>query len=573
MSAGESVRGAMAVLVLAAGLGLGQTVADPAETVTVPAAPDGTGGAFTYTRVMREQTAGYTRYDLAFPSPVVSAFPPNNTVPGELYLPVGLTSEAAAPAVVCLHILNGNYELERLICRKLAQRGVVALFFKLPYYGERGGEAGRQHLAAGVDAFIEGLEQGFADAGRALDLLQALPGVNPGHLGITGISLGAIEAAIVCGRDERLAKAYLTLGGGGLGDIVRQARETRRMRAVIERFPPIDQARAWAYLDRIDPVNAAPALRRLAAAGHLRLVCADQDQVIPPAAGRRLAEAAGFIEGVTWLKGYDHYSALARFPQILDDLTAFFGADVPATWTPPPDEDGAPTPMVLLGRFLQGIAAFAGGGAPLEVGSHLVGAEIEFVRKGRQETARVDFARGPAGRFRLTGEIPQVGAFGMGQGEAPWLQGANQTVFRGEKDPAAGAVFSTFISPNPRMRYQVAVGALTAAALAPEALAGYFTLTEKPVDGGRRTLLLNVARKKTSGSIEMTFAPDGTPVAAAWDIGETTGTATFNYWRLDALMDAAAYEAPPAGTYKIVRQEDLLRMFAAAAEYLLEMVE
>jgi hypothetical protein len=572
MSAGESVSGMMVMVMLSVGMGFAQTVSNRAETVGVAAGQDGAGASFSYTRVVRERTAGYDRYDVAFPSPVTSAYPPNNTVPGELYLPVGLGADAGAPAVVCLHILNGNYELERLICRTLAQRGVVALFFKLPYYDERGGEAGRRHMAESVDAFIEGFEQGFADARRALDLLQALPGVNPGRLGITGISLGAIEAAIVSGRDDRVAKAYLTLGGGGLVDIVRQARETRRMRDIIARFPSTEQARAWAYLDRIDPVNAAPALRRLAAAGRLRLVCADQDQVISPAAGRRLAEAAGFTEGVTWLKGYDHYSALARFPQILDELTAFFGADVPATWTPPSAEDGAPTPMRLLGSFLQGIAAFAGGGAPLEVGSHLVGAEIEFIRNGRKEKARVDFARGPAGRFRLTGDIPQVGSFGMGQGDVPWLQGANETVFCGEEEPEVGAVLSTFISPNQRMRYQVAVGALTAAALAPEALAGYFTLTEKPVVGGRRTLLLNMARK-TSGSLEMTFAPDGTPVAVAWDIGGTTGTATFNYWRLDTVMDAAAYEAPPAGTRHIVRQEDLLRMFAAAAEYLLEMTE
>lgn len=572
MQTGELLRCTLAAILLAAGLAAGQVSSNIAETIIVPGDPCRPGESFTYQRTLREKTALQTRFDVQFPSPVASAFDPNNTVPGELYLPTGLATNRTSPAVVCLHIMNGNFELERLICRKLAQQGVVALFFKLPYYGERGGEAGRQRLATSVDMFIEGLEQGFADAGRAFDLLQAMPEVDPAHLGITGISLGAIEAAIVSGRDSRVNKACLMLGGGDLVRIIREARETRRMRTVIETFPPADQQRAWDYLKRIDPVNSGPSLRRMAEAGNLRMVCADEDQVIPPAAGRRLAEAAGFADGITWLEGLDHYSALARLPQILDDLTAFFATDVPADWTPPVSGDAVRTPMDLLGLFLRGVTAFGGGGADPS-GAHLVGADIEFMRNGSKETARFDFARGPAGRFRLTAHLPQMGKFGMGQDVAPWLLGANETIFSGEAEGREGQSFSQFVSPDQRMRYQVALGALTAASMAPAVLSDYCTLVEKPTAGKRRTIQLRVNPRKAAGVLEMVFAHDDTPVAASWDIGGTTGKATFRYWQIDAVMDAAAFEAPTTTQRKVVRQEDLLRMFAAVAEYLLEMTE
>jgi len=90
---------------------------------------------------------------------------------------------------------------------------VIALFFKQPYYGERGGKVGKAMLATGSAIFMGGLEQGLQDARRAVDILAALPEVDASHIGITGISMGAIQSATVCGMEPRIHKAFLTLGG------------------------------------------------------------------------------------------------------------------------------------------------------------------------------------------------------------------------------------------------------------------------------------------------------------------------------------------------------------------------
>ena len=68
------------------------------------------------------------------PSPVASPDPENNTVHAEYFRP-----EAAGrrPAVVVLHILGADFALSRYVAARLADRGVAALFVKLPYYGER----------------------------------------------------------------------------------------------------------------------------------------------------------------------------------------------------------------------------------------------------------------------------------------------------------------------------------------------------------------------------------------------------------------------------------------------------
>src|SRR5207248_11769500 len=88
---------------------------------------------FAYEHELIRREAGYAVSALRFPSPVASPDPENNTVHAEYFRP-----EAAGrrPAVVVLHILGADFALSRYVCTRLAQRGVAALFMKLPYYGE-----------------------------------------------------------------------------------------------------------------------------------------------------------------------------------------------------------------------------------------------------------------------------------------------------------------------------------------------------------------------------------------------------------------------------------------------------
>ncbi len=563
------------IAALAAGAAFAQSdapAAAPAPArVSVPADKSYTGQAFEYTRALSAQNHRHAVYDIRYPSPVVSPHEANNTVPAELYVPVGVAPDRSFPAVVCMHIIHDNFDLERLLCTRLAQSGVIALFFKQPYYSERGGTVGKAMLATGSNIFMGGLEQGLEDARRAVDIVQALPEVNPAHIGITGISMGAIQSASVCGREPRIAKAFLTLGGCDIKKIILTAHETRRMRAFIQGLPQAEQDRVWACIDRLDPIQAKDALRRLGAKGNLRMVCAEQDEVVPPDCGRRLAEAAGFADRVTWLPGMGHYTAMAGFPQIMKDVVAFFGADVPASWQPP-QGNGEKTPTELLGLFLSGLAAMAGG-VPAPGTAHMAGVDAQVVADGKTYRAAFESVRGGEGRFKLTGDFPAVGKAGLGQGDYPWLIGGGKLAFCGTLEGADGRTAAQLIAPQRLMKYRVAVGALAGASLSPEALKEYYTLGETHGTNGERRVEVKVNYRKTKGSLNLTFAKDATPLAADWAFDGTSGTVRFTHWRLNAVADDSVFEAPAALPRKEVRQEDVLRMFASVFEFAVEATE
>lgn len=565
------MRMGVVLAVLNAGVAGAQTTSSAPERVDVPASGSYTGQAFAYTRAFRERNHRHEVYDVRYPSPVVSPHEANNTVPAELYLPLGVTRERAFPAVVCLHIIHDNFDLERLLCTRLAQNGVAALFFKQPYYGERGGAVGKAMLATGSNIFMGGLEQGLEDARRAVDIAQALPEVNPERIGITGISMGAVQSASVCGREPRIRKAFLTLGGCDIKKVILTAHETRRMRAFIEGLPQAEQARVWACIERLDPMQAKDALRRLGEAGNLRMVCAEQDQVIPPECGRRLAEAAGFADRVTWLKGMDHYTAMAGFPQIMDDVVGFFGQDVPKTWQPPP-ANGAKSGVELLGGFMSGLAAITGG-LPNEGAAHMVGVEAEVTVGGKAYKTAFDFVRGTEGRFRLVGEFPEIGKAGLGLGECPWLIGGGKRVFCGTLEAKEGRHPAELVNPQRLMRFKVGVGALAGVALSPEALKQYYTLSEARRMSGDREVGIHVDYKKTKGDLTLIFAKDGTPREATWAFEGAAGHVRFAHWRLNAVAGESVFDVPAGLARQEVRQEDVMRMFAAAFEFGVEATE
>jgi len=556
---------------LAACGAIGQEQVAP-ERITVPAERSFGGQAFTYERVFREKLKNHLIYDVRFPSPVVSPHEANNTVPGELFVPAGATRDGTFPAVLCMHILNGNFELSRMLCTRLSESGVIAFFFKQPYYGERGGETGRKIMATGADVFIGAMEQGILDARRALDILQAMPETDAGKVGITGISLGALQATTVCGVDPRIHKAFLTLAGSDLRQVVLTSRETRGIREAIAAFPPEDQKRVWACIERQEPLAAQDALRRLASAGRLRIVCAENDQVLPPEGGRKLAEAAGCADQVIWLKNMDHYTAMAGFPRVMEDVVGFFGADAPAAWQPT-EANGGDTPLELIGQFLSGLAAVLGG-RPEAGRAHLVGVEAKVTVEGKTYEGRLDYACGGQGRFKLSGVFPEVGRAGLGLGSYPWLLGGGKVAFCGTVGAVDGRLPTEYVLPQHLMRFQIGAGLLAGAALAPEALKPYAAVTETNGPKNERVVEVQVTRKREKGTVQLAFSRfEHTPLWATWNFDGSSGEAQFTHWRLNAVVEDSLFDAPPEVPRQAVRQDDVLRMFAAMFQFAMEATE
>lgn len=162
-------RSILLLLALALSIAFGWTSAAADDLPqTIPVSQTYNHAPFSYRILSREVKAGFSVYRLSYPSPVVTQVPQNNTIPAEYYLPSGIRpGDPRRPAVICLHILDGNMELVRATCSVLASRGVPAMLFMLPYYGPRAPPGGPQAMAGDPQLFLTALDQaGETSGGR-----------------------------------------------------------------------------------------------------------------------------------------------------------------------------------------------------------------------------------------------------------------------------------------------------------------------------------------------------------------------------------------------------------------------
>lgn len=264
----------------------------------------------------------YTVARVRFPSPIVTADAANNTVHAEYFRPKG---GGRRPGVVVLHILGADFALSRYFAARLAEKGVAALFVKLPYYGERRpAGADRRFLSNDVGRSTLSMRQGVCDVRRASAWLASRPEVDPARRGVTGISLGGITSALAAAIDPELDRAALILAGGGLDEILWTMQE-----------PGADRwRREWAESGRtradlkalttpFDPLTYAGRL----VGKHVLMMAGNVDDVIPPSAARALWEASG-RPPIRWFD-CGHYSAAGYLLPAIREAVDFFAADVP----------------------------------------------------------------------------------------------------------------------------------------------------------------------------------------------------------------------------------------------------
>jgi dienelactone hydrolase len=267
------------------------------------------------------ETPGYSVAKLRFPSPIESPDAVNNTVHCEYFRPIG---PGKRPAVIVLHILGADFALSRYYAARLADRGVAALFLKLPYYGERRGGGPQRFLSTDVGRSTLSMRQGVCDIRRAAAWLASRPEVDPAKLGVTGISLGGITSALSSAIDPTLNRGVFLLAGGGLDEILWTMDE-----------PGADQyRREWtgsgktradlkALTTPLDPLTYADRLvgkRILMMAGNI-------DEVVPPSSARALWVAAG-RPPIRWFDS-GHYSAAGYLLPALREAVEFFATEVP----------------------------------------------------------------------------------------------------------------------------------------------------------------------------------------------------------------------------------------------------
>lgn len=271
---------------------------------------------YTFERELILDEPKFTVARVRFPSPIVTKDAVNNTVHCEYFQP---KEPGKRPAVVVLHILGADFALARYYASRLAADGVAAIFMKLPYYGERRppGHANR-FLSNDVAETSLAMRQAVCDVRRAAGWLGVRPEIDPARLGVTGISLGGITAALTVAIDPALNRAVTILAGGDLDQILwtmdeggadrwrREWLESGRTTADLKRFT-----------EAFDPITYADRLR----GKQVLMMAGNVDEVVPPAAARHLWELAG-RPPIRWFD-CGHYSSAGALLPAIREATEF----------------------------------------------------------------------------------------------------------------------------------------------------------------------------------------------------------------------------------------------------------
>ncbi len=291
-----------------------------AAEATVPERFRLAAATFPYEMTQIRTTSRYTVSTLTFPSPIVTPDVANNTVHAEYFRPV---APGRHPAVVVLHILGADFALSRYLAARLADQGVAALFVKLPYYGERrGNDPNQRFLSNDIERSITAMRQGVCDVRRAAGWLASRPEIDPGKLGVTGISLGGIISATAASVDPTINRAVLLLAGGGLADILWEMPEGAKYRALWIASGR-NKADLAALTGPLDPLTYAEGLR----GKKVMMMAGTVDEVIPPSAARALWKKAG-EPPIRWFE-CGHYSAAGFLLPAIRETVAFFADDAP----------------------------------------------------------------------------------------------------------------------------------------------------------------------------------------------------------------------------------------------------
>ncbi|MDR3619575.1 MAG: prolyl oligopeptidase family serine peptidase [Paludisphaera borealis] len=280
---------------------------------------------FAYERTRVFSTPRYTVSRLTFPSPIESPDAANNVVHAEYFAPVGFSGKR--PAVVVLHILGSDFPLSRYMAARLADRGVAALFVKLPYYGERRPTGGpgpvpRKFLSDDIERSMRSMRQGVCDVRRAGRWLATRPDVDPDRLGVTGISLGGIVSSLVVSVDPQIRSGALLLAGGDLSKVLWDMPETAPFRKMwTESGRTVDDLKR--LTDPYDPLTYAAGM----AGKRVLMIAGNVDEVVPPASAKALWEAGG-KPPIVW---YDcgHYSAVGYLLPAIRQTVDFLGGGDP----------------------------------------------------------------------------------------------------------------------------------------------------------------------------------------------------------------------------------------------------
>jgi dienelactone hydrolase len=272
-------------------------------------------------RVLRERRLrGRRLTEIAFPSPIRTRWPENNTCYG---YHLRLSDGRAHPALVILHGWGRKsltVELWR-VGLGFARFGLESLFLVMPYHLRRapaGSWSGEYMISGDVVRTAESFQQTVVELRAILPWLrQYSPSV-----GFFGMSLGGIIGHLAM-TVEPFAAGVTLLASGNSAGVTWEGRMTRYVRADIERAG-IDRRQ----LEQIWAITNPSLLARHNKVKDLLMMAGKFDQIVPPKFTVELWEALG-RPPIKWFP-CAHYSSFFFLRSMVNEAGKFFLAHGPA---------------------------------------------------------------------------------------------------------------------------------------------------------------------------------------------------------------------------------------------------
>lgn len=521
------------------------------------------GRQFKYLEKPLATRPGYRILRLKYPSPTVTALEQNNTIPADFYLPDGTGAGAPRrPAVICLHILDGNDPLTEILCASLAARGIPALAFKLPYYGERGLPEGPMAIAKDPKLLVSALEQIGGDVRRTVDLLASRPEIDPEKIDIAGISLGGVVAASAAGAEPRIHRAALLLAGGDLLTILHFAEETKPLSKTIKALPDEERTALEEKIKAVDPLRFAAGLRDRAQNGQVLMINAMEDEVIPKRCTEKLADALAIPDKIIWLDGVGHYTSMAELPASLRMVGDFLARDLPRG-TAPPSTDSRTAEMKTLAELLRCAAAMLAH-TPAADKCMSIALKYSFTTKDQPPLdGEFRLVRDAQKHFAVSCNLPILGKLSLGQGKYPWMTSGDVVVAGTEspspmlKDP------QDLVGKRPLQIVRMWAGLFEAIAENPEVLMRFIDNIALSEREGERTLRM-LGKGNIFREVTMTFGKSSpSPSTIAIQADAFSGNIRITDWRNDGEAQTGFFEPPKNVPVKKVAERDVYQMFDA----------
>lgn len=549
---------------------------DEASTVplqTVAVAKTYNNRPFDYQMRLLARRDGFCVYRLTYPSPVETSVKQNNTVFADFYLPNDLKSDGSRrPAVVMLHVLDGDMRLTDVACSMLVRRGIVAVMPTLPYYGPRAKASGWEALLHDPRLFLDMAQQSIEDIRRTFDLLASRLEINSRRIDIAGISLGGILGASVASREPRCHRAALLLAGGDLPAILNHARDTLglsekflkdtpRLSEWLQQLSLNEREAIMARIETVDPLKLAPALRQRAQNGQVLMVNVSGDEVIPRACTEKLAAALGISDRVAWVYGQEHQTF--AIPEAMCKMTEFLAQDLPSDVSvnkQPLDES---TPASRANSLVHQMKMMFTA-EPERDHCHVMTIDVRIGSKDTPSLeARVQFVRGTGHKFALKGKLPLVGDIAIGQRDYPWMLSNGKTVIAGIKEPVANHNPLNLADPRKVAKLHALTGLFaTLEAIRLESLHYWIDIQDAPTADSKHALRVTI-NEKFPGSILFRFRDDGkTPTEVSFDVAGVSGMVAIRDWQFNAMAKDTMFNPPADMPINEVEQADLYRTFA-----------